>query len=343
MLFSHYITEFKAKAINAGYSEDNIQKCLNYAEPIFEKKLPIIYNTSNLSALVGYNKTYLKRATIYTEYFYRTFEINKKDSKKKRTIKEPLPSLKEIQLWILENILYQIPVSKFAKAYIKKRNVLDNVKYHINKKKVVKLDLIDFFPSITRDAVEKIFLSCGYSSNISNLLSKLCTLNDSLPQGAPTSPYLSNIFMKEFDNQIADFCKNLNIRFTRYADDMVFSGDFDENLIINKIKEEIKPLGLKLNEEKTSIMKQNVPQIVTGVLVNKRLKLPNKDLSLLRLQMHFIMKYGLEEHLRYTKNTKSNFIKHIIGKINYALHLNPKDEELLKYSKFLKKLDRNSE
>lgn len=340
MSFSQYASEFKAKAINAGYSAENIQKCLVYAEPLFAKKLPVIYNTTNLSALVGYNKTYLKKAALYTEYFYRTFEIKKKATKKKRKIKEPLPSLKEIQLWILENILYQVPVSKFAKAYIKKRNILDNVKYHIEKEKVVSLDIMDFFPSITRESVEKIFLSLGYSSNISNLLSKLCTLDGHLPQGAPTSPYLSNIFMRDFDNQIAEFCTKQQVRFTRYADDMVFSGDFSEGGVIEFVKQKVKSLDLKLNTDKTAIMGRNVPQIVTGVLVNKKTQLPRRERSMLRFEMHFIMKFGLSEHLNRTKNTKSNFLKHIQGKINYALYLNPDDQELKKYIEYLKDLEK---
>lgn len=340
MTFSQYTSEFKEKAKNAGFSAENIERCLEYAGPLHAKKIPIIFNTTNLSALVGYNKTYLKKAALYTEYFYRSFEIKKKGKGKTRTIKEPLPSLKEIQLWVLHNILYSVPVSKFAKAYIKKRNILDNVKYHIGKEKVLNIDIKDFFPSIHRIKVEEIFVALGYSSNISNLLSKLCCLDDCLPQGAPTSPCLSNIFMYDLDNKISTFCKVNNIRFTRYADDMVFSGSFDDNAVIEFVKNEITPLGLKLNEEKTSVMNQNARQIVTGILVNKKLQVPKSDRNKIRLEMHYLMKFGLAEHLQKTKNTKANYIKHLEGKINYALHINPADKELRRYADYLKEIQK---
>jgi RNA-directed DNA polymerase len=106
MDFSHYKNAFIQEALKNGYSEQNIQRCLEYAELLFSNEVPVIYNTSHLSNLVGYNKTYLKKASHYLQYFYRDFEITKKNGTK-RPISEPLPSLKEIQIWILKNILYK--------------------------------------------------------------------------------------------------------------------------------------------------------------------------------------------------------------------------------------------
>src|ERR1051325_5531974 len=136
MTFNYFEEKFREKAIQAGYSEENTQRCLTYAKPLIEQNLPVIFNTSNLSALVGYKKNYIKKAVLYPNYFYRSFTIKKKNGTL-RYLKEPLPSLKEIQCWILENILYAIPVSRFARAYIPKRNLLDNVKYHKDKKVVL--------------------------------------------------------------------------------------------------------------------------------------------------------------------------------------------------------------
>jgi RNA-directed DNA polymerase len=336
MSFSRYATLFKEKAIKAGYSEDNIQKCLAYAEPLFEKNLPVIYNTTNLSALLGYNKTYLKKAALYTDFYYRSFNIRKKNGRF-RNIKEPLPSLKEIQLWILNYILYEIPVSKYAKAYIVGRSLKDNVKFHVEKEKVLSLDVEDFFPSIKRKAVESIFLNAGYSSNISNLLSKLCCLNETLPQGAPTSPYISNIYMNGVDESIADFCTKRKIKFTRYADDLMFSGSFNEDEVVNFVVEQLNTVGLKINVNKTKLMKRNVPQMVTGVVVNKKMQLLKNERKKIRLEMHYIKKFGLSSHLQFIKNTRIHYLKHIRGKINYGLYLNPRDKELLEYLEYLTK------
>jgi retron-type reverse transcriptase len=334
MTFDNFEKNFRLKASKSGYSEEEVLKCLSYAKPLLDKSLPIIYNTSNLSALVGYKKTYLKRAALFTSYFYRKFTIKKKNNKL-RFLSEPLPSLKEIQIWILNNILYNIPVSKFAKAYIPDRNILDNTKYHRNKEKVLCLDIENFFHSIKRAGVEEIFLKQGYSSNVSNLLSKLCCCDDSLPQGAPTSPYLSNIYLNTFDGIISQYCIEINIRYTRYADDLSFSGDFDETPLIELVASELTKIGLRLNLNKVKIMRKDERQIVTGIVVNKVIQIPKYKRIEIRKEIYYIKKFGLNEHLIRTENNRANYIKHLLGKIDYAVFINPKDLEMQQYKKYL--------
>jgi len=338
MTYAQYETSFRKKALNAGFSEDNILRCLEYAKPLVENDFPVIFNTTNLCALVGYNKDYIKGAAIDPKFYYRSFKIKKSDNKF-RFINEPLPSLKEIQLWILENILYRIKVSKFAKAYVRKRNIIDNVKYHIDKEKILSLDIKDFFPSLKRKTIEQIFYSLGYSSNISNLLSKLCCLHDSLPQGAPTSPCLSNIAMIEIDAYIANYCLERNVRYTRYADDLTFSGSFDDVDLKNFVMKQLTRLNMFLNEDKTRVMSRGQQQIVTGIIVNQKLQIPKEERKRIRLEMHYITLFGLSNHLERTKNTKANYLSHLQGKINYGLYINPDDKELLKYKALLKEFE----
>lgn len=327
MDFLQYEQRFRELAVQSGYSEDNIQKCLNYAHPLIEKSLPVIYNTQNLSALVGYKKNFIKKAALYTSYFYRSFDVRKKNGGV-RHLKEPLPSLKEIQCWILENILYEIPVSKFAKAYIRDRNLVQNVKYHKNKDFVLTIDIKDFFPSIKRVFIERILLNQGYSSNISNLLSKLCCCDDHLPQGAPTSPYLSNIYLTDFDAVVSSYCKIRDIRYTRYADDLTFSSNHDFLEIVDFVKGELQKLELSVNADKVRMMKKNSRQIVTGVIVNQKLQIPKTKRKVIRQEVYYIKKFGLESHLQKTQNLRKNYLYHLIGKINFALHINPHDKEM---------------
>ncbi|MFC3561195.1 reverse transcriptase family protein [Pedobacter jamesrossensis] len=337
MTFEIYQREFRRKAFKTGFSDEEIQKCLDYAQPIIDKGFPVIYNTSNLAALVGYRKSYLKRAVFFTTYFYRTFLI-KKANGKLRTIKEPLPSLKEIQIWILNNILYSLQPSRYAKAYIPKRNILENVRYHRNKGIVLTLDIQNFFPSIKRSDIENIFLRIGYSSNVSNLLSKLCCCDNVLPQGAHTSPYLSNIYLNSFDDVVAKYCKSFNIRFTRYADDMIFSGNFEVEMLIDFVRLELKNIGLILNEEKIKIMHPNNRQIVTGIVVNKVIQIPKQQRLAIKQEIFFIKKYGVSDHLVHTHNNKANYLRHLLGKINYAIAINPSDEKMKAYKQYLKQL-----
>jgi len=329
-----YKIDFTAEAHKMGLSKRSIQHCLDYAEVLISHNVPIIYNPSHLSSLVGYKKEYLKKAALHTSYFYRNFEITKKNGKK-RPIAEPLPSLKEIQIWILENILEKVEVSPFAKAYKPKTSLIENLKFHKNQPKVFTLDLENFFPSIKMEWVEKVFLELGYSKMVSNLLAKLCTKDSALPQGAPTSPYLSNLIFKEADAIISEFCKQRKIKYTRYADDLSFSGDFDENELLDKVTETIKTLHLRINESKTKLMTPDMRQTVTGIVVNDKPQVTFTKRNELRQAMYYIMKFGFEEHRVYKEINQANYLEHLLGKINFVLQINPKDFEFSRYKALL--------
>jgi len=334
MDFAQYSDEFSKEAIKFGYSEQNIKCCLDYSAVLFSHNVPVIYNTSHLSQLVGYKIEYLKKVAFYTNYFYRDFEILKKNGSK-RLISEPLPSLKEIQLWILKNILYKIPVSQVAKAYKPNVKIIENLKFHKNQPKVLTVDLENFFPSIKFKAIQNIFLDLGYSKLVARLLSKLCTKDGMLPQGAPTSPYLSNLIFKNADVLIFDFCRQRKIRYTRYADDLSFSGDFDEKELIKKVRGVIIDLGLHINKSKTKLMTPNTRQTVTGIVVNKKPQVVFHKRNALRQALYYIKKYGLKEHQEYEDIIQKNYLEHLMGKINFVLQINPKDTEFQNYKTFL--------
>lgn len=325
--YERYQKAFTEKAIQNGYSVDEINKCLNYSKPIIEKGIPVIYNTSHLSALVGFNKKYLKRASAHTSSFYKRHVIPKKN-KKLRILDEPLPNLKEIQYWILNNILNKIKISRYAKAYTSGRNIKDHVKYHKSQKMVLTLDIKDFFTNITSEHINSFFIQLGYSNYVANLLTKLCCLNNSLPQGAPTSPILSNIIMKPFDEVISTFCKNSNLRYSRYADDLAFSSDkIDVNELTTLINSNLNIIGLKLNESKTMLMSNNQRQIISGIITNSKIQVPREKRDELRQAIYYIEKFGLENHLSRIQISKANYIRHLLGLANYVSFINPKDEK----------------
>ncbi len=332
--FEKYQRAFKTKAIQNGYSEDNVNKCLHYAKPLIEKGLPVIYNTTHLSLLVGYKVNYLKRAVFFTKYFYRSFGI-KKANGSIRTLSEPLPSLKEIQLWILTEVLYKNKVSKYAKGYVPKRGIKDHLKYHTKEPKVLTLDIKKFFDSVKMEHIENLFLEMGYSQNISNLLTKLCYLNNSLPQGAPTSPYLTNILLYNFDETISKYCRENNLKYTRYADDLAFSGDIKKIALIKLVKSELRKLDLKLNNDKIKLMLPYQKQVISGVTVNDKIQVSKKKRNSIRNEMFYIKKFDLENHMEKTGQNKSNYFLHLMGRINYILLINPKDKEFIDYKKYL--------
>ena len=348
MDFELYKKQFREKALNSGFSEEIIIKCLNYSENLLSKNLPIIYNSYHLAGLVGYQHTYLSRAISSTEFFYRKFKIQKKNGNY-REISEPLPSLKEIQYFILKEILYKQKVSRYCKSYIPKKKFREYLKYHTNEKQVLTLDIENFFPSINFDNIFNYFFEIGYSKDVAFYLSNLCTYSTKakkgekvdytkrfLPQGAPTSPYLSNLVLIKFDDAVANYCGDKQIKYTRYADDMAFSGkQIEKDNLVQFVEQELKKIGLKLNKEKTNFMKQNVKQIISGVVVNKKLQLPKNERNNIRKTMYFISKYGLENHQKKTNEKRDYYLLHLLGKIQYGLTLNPEDKELIKYKEIL--------
>lgn len=344
--FDTYKKQFTKKALENGYSQDNIQKCLNYSQNLQEQNLPIIYNSYHLAGLVGYKHSYLRRSIISTEFFYRHFKVNKKNGEF-RKISEPLPSLKEIQNFILKEIFYTQKVSKYCKSYIPKKKFKEYLRFHTNQKEILTLDITDFFPSIQYDLVHQYFLKLGYAEDVSIYLACLCTYSKKenkfkefkrfLPQGAPTSPYLSNLILQEFDEKIASICKNNEIKYTRYADDMAFSGNkLDKEMIIGYVKD-LLPFNLSINDDKSRLMKQGFRQLISGVVVNKKMQLPKEERSEIRKIMYYIGRFGLESHLAKINETRENYISHILGKIQYGLSLNPKDKELIGYKNLITK------
>lgn len=347
MDYLDYSEKFRKKALIAGYSESEISYYLNYAKPLFDNNLPVIYNTSHLAALTGYSTRYIKKAVLYTKYFYRTFYVLKKNGKK-RTINEPLPSLKEIQLWINENILRNVKPSKFAKAYIKNKSILDNVKYHKGKKHIYTLDVKDFFPSISTKTIESFFYKIGYSDSLSNLLAKLCCLNGGLAQGAPTSPALSNLILYNFDEEVGKFAVENDLRYTRYADDLTFSFNhkFNEDEILNKVNSLLKLVihsDLKLNHSKTKLLKPSNRQIVTGIVVNEFPQAPKNYRKEIRKEVYYINKFGLKSHLNKINEVRGSYLFHLLGKINYVLAVNPHDNEIKIYKKLINDLISSNE
>lgn len=337
MTFNQYKRGFTAEALKSGYSRQNIDRCLAYAERLFSNSVPVIYNTSHLAGLVGYKKSYLKKAALFTSYFYRHFEILKKDGRK-RKISEPLPSLKEIQLWILENILYKVEISKYAKAYVPKMSLRHNLRFHIRKPLLLAIDIENFFPSIKRIYVEEIFRSLGYSAIISNLLAKLCCRDGSLPQGASTSPCLSNIYLKPLDDAVSQYCKENNIHYTRYADDLTFSGEFNPETLYEFVSIEMEKLKLTINNDKTRVMTPNTRQTVTGIVVNEKPQVIFKKRNELRQRIYYIKKFGLENHMAKLNIKKKNYLEHLLGQVNFVLYINPSDNEFIEYKKYLQSL-----
>ena len=330
MDWTRYSEKFFKQVESSKYSVKKAGKLLEYAYNLYDKGLPIIFDQTHLSLLIGIDDEYLHRMTNAPEKFYRTFYIPKKNGKKRR-IDEPLNDLKMVQKWILNNILYCTKCSKYSKAYIKGLSLKDNTRFHKRQDIVMTIDIKDFFPSINSGRILNLFIKLGYSVPVSVMLTYLCCYNNCLPQGAPTSAYLSNLILKDFDDVMGLFCQDHKIRYTRYADDMTFSGSFNIGQLIKKTSHDLIYYGLTINYKKLHIMRKGSRQSVTGIIVNEKQQVNKEYRQKIRQEVYYISKYGIDSHLSTINEKRASYIEHLIGKINYCLYINPNDKKMQDY------------
>lgn len=271
---------------------------------------------------------------------YQIYKI-KKHNGKYRTIYSPNPLLKSIQRKILNNILNNKAISKYAKAYHQNISLRDNAIPHLNKKLVLKLDIIDFFENIEYPTIYKsCFNETYFPKSVGHLLTTLCTYESRLPQGAPTSSYISNLIMKDFDNEIGTYCEQHNISYTRYSDDMTFSGDFNPREIISLVRKQLYKLGLKINNKKIHVINNSQQQNVTGIVVNKKIQVSSSYRNKIRQIIYYIKKYGLKDHLNRInyQESPSTYINSLYGKTLYVLSIDKTNKEFIDYQEYLKEL-----
>ena len=268
---------------------------------------------------------------------YRKAKLPKK-SGGFRNLSVPDEVLKSIQKQIAEVLLIHSPTSRYAKAYRFGSSTLRNAKHHVGKQVVLKLDILHFFDSIRYSTLkDKVFPEEIYAEPLRILLTMLCYYKDALPQGAPSSPTITNIILYEFDEQMGQWCRDRGIAYTRYCDDMTFSGDFEPSEVIGYVRLELKKMGFLLNEQKTRIQRPGQQQTVTGIVVNEKLSIPADYRRKLRQKLYYCKKFGIQEHLQKVglEIPEDTYRMQLLGKVNYVLQVHPDDGDMHEARKWL--------
>jgi retron-type reverse transcriptase len=288
---------------------------------------------SSLSRDLGFSGRTLYGVSHAVTKHYRPVRIPKRGGGT-RELHIPDPLLKAIQTRIAETLLPLEEISPCASAYRPGGSTKRNALPHVGRQTVLKLDISGFFDRITYPLVKKkAFPASRYSESNRVLLSMLCVYKDSLPQGAPTSPAISNIVMKDFDDAVWRYCAAREIAYTRYCDDMTFSGDFDPAPLIAFVKARLKKMGFFLNEKKTAVLRQGRRQQVTGVVVNERPGVPAEYKRAIRQAVHYCEKYGVADHLSFRGDPTppADYLMSLMGRVNYVLSIEPQNEEMRRY------------
>ncbi|MDY0081171.1 MAG: reverse transcriptase family protein [Ignavibacteriaceae bacterium] len=342
---------FKEFAEKDKHSEEFIKNTLEYALVLTDRNLPVIFSTKHLALIFGYEYKELQRIIAMRNSLYHFYQISKKRGGK-RQIAVPHKSLYFIQQWIRENILDKLLFDDCVNAYVKQKSILTNAKPHENADVILNIDLTKFFDTITEYRIFGIFRKLGYHPNLAVDLSKLCTckipktyfdtFNDDekeifkdifekeiavLPQGAPTSPLLSNLVLRKLDKRLNGIALKKGAKYSRYADDITFSGKFENLPKLSFIKRVISSENFHINWSKVRKFKKGQKQIVTGLLINERIRIPKKFKKEIYRHLHFCIKFGAKQHFDYLKtnhNLDKGFQKDwLLGKINYVNAIEP--------------------
>ncbi len=241
-------------------------------------------------------------------YDYTRFTVPKRRGGV-RTIDAPGEKLKALQRNILHKLLNPLTPHRAATGFVPGRSIVDNARPHAGQGVVINLDLADFFPSVTDKQVEQVFTAMNWEAEAATILSRLCTLEGRLPQGAPTSPALSNLVCRKLDARLSALAEHFDGHYTRYADDLTFSFPaFGRNKrrrpkpadqpsrrrpggvtrkLLTWIKEIIQTEGFRIQMKKqVRVQRQHQRQTATGLVVNQAVNLPRATRRLIRAMQH---------------------------------------------------------
>lgn len=272
----------------------------------------LVSSDVNQMSLEAFGEEYSEvKSVIYPSPKYRSFAIKKRDGSN-RIIHEPRLAVKELQLKALKYLQKrQDTVRPCVHGFVKGRSILTNAQAHCERRAefLLNIDLKDFFPSITFFRVRGVLQKPPFnlSFEVATVIAQLCTYQGTLPQGAPTSPYLSNLICRSLDRDLMALAKRHRCTYTRYADDMTFSfsvrnsANLPKNICsfdggIAVIGDELRALiashTFTINDKKTRISSKNTRQEVTGLVINKFPNIPRRFVDEVRGALHAWGKHG---------------------------------------------------
>jgi len=257
-----------------------------------------------------------------------------------RLIEAPKPRLKEMQRQILDYILDSIPAHPAVHGFVKGRSIKTFAAPHVGKQIVLRMDLKNFFPAFSCPRIQALFRTVGFPESVADLLGGICTtatpkeiwtkLDDRtysqrhLPQGSPSSPSLANLGAYRMDCRLSGLAKSAGAQYTRYADDLAFSGGsyFQKcaerfSISAAAIMEEE---GFHVHHRKTRIMRQGVRQRLAGLVTNRRLNIPRRDFDQLKAILTNCLRLGPDNQ---NHDRHPAFRAHLDGRVGFVEMVNP--------------------
>lgn len=337
---STFIEESKIQ----GHSDDFIRLTLEYIDRLEHNGLPVIFSLKHLGTILDIDVKVLKEYTQNRDRYYGRFKLRKKRGGY-REIRVPNAQLKTIQYWIQQKILSKVSPSLCSTAFYPGSSIYNNAARHLAQESVLSIDLFRFFDSITNRRIYKIFKSMGYHSNVAVDLARLCTVGthyltpldgnllnrlpdgfpiyeDVLPQGAPTSPILANLAARKLDQRLFKLSEKLGVTYSRYADDLTFSGDKNQIPRLKLIYKIIHDEGFFVNHSKTRQRNIGQKQLVTGLVVSgDKVRVQKSYKKDIWKHLYYCKKFGVAKHAEYFGH--SFFSEWLLGRIFFVKSIEP--------------------
>lgn len=314
-------------------------------ELLQQNGLPILSSPADLASALGIPVPQLRWLSFHGEAVERMHYINFEVPKRSggtRVLSAPHRKLAAAQQWIFDNILVKLETEAPAHGFIRQHSTVTNARQHVGRDIVVNLDLSAFFPTITFPRVKGVFHKLGYSPAVATLLALLCTeaprrpvvydgttywvaVSDrALPQGACTSPAISNQVARHLDRRLAGMAAKHGWTYSRYADDLTFSaedrGRINIGYLMASVRHVVEEERFALNPRKGRVQRRGGRQMVTGIVVNEKLSLPREEMRRLRAILHGAAKSGLASQNR---DGNPHFEAWLRGKIAYVHMVDP--------------------
>jgi RNA-directed DNA polymerase len=283
---------------------------------------------------------------------YRQFLLKKRipGRSRVRVISAPTPSLKAAQQWLVRRVLAYTEAHPASFAFHPDSSPVLAAEQHSNTKWLLKIDVEDFFHSVSEGSVAQVFTNLGFPKLLSFELARICTIpvfrvnapnpalrwtqipayqsanEGALPQGAPTSPMLANLAMRPVDERLAQLARDHHFRYSRYADDLAFSTDGERSVadmrrFKRKVERVLNEAGFRPNRRKTVIRGPGARRIVLGLLVDgERPRLQRAFKDMIRLHLHYLTSpdFGPAKHAQARKTGISSLYHHVRGLISWA-------------------------
>jgi retron-type reverse transcriptase len=247
-----------------------------------------------------------------------------------REIRPPNYFLRQIQRCLLRRLYDTLRLPNYLHGGLPNRSIVTHATRHVGQPMVGTFDIRNFYPSTTRDKIEPVLFEAGFRGEAASVVASLVLFGGTLPQGAPTSGLLANLAFIPVDRYIRRFCRRHELRFTRFVDDVAISGAQELRELGGAIGQMVLSCGYELATEKTRFYSSSERQIVTGLVVNNRLRPTKEFVRGLKAKVRFCLEFGAQLSAEMNGISVRRLREQINGLVSHVRHVDPELGERLR-------------